>query len=61
MGTYITPIDYTTVSTMLDVVLHDISKYRIDIEGEPKTDYEKCLNQHRITYNNIKNRYRMTK
>ena len=31
------------------LVLHNISIYRIDIECEPKTDYEQCLNQHRIT------------
>ena len=31
------------------VVLHDISIYLIDIECEPKTYYEQCLNQHRIT------------
>ena len=31
------------------VVLHNISIYRIDIECEPKTDYKKCLGQHRIT------------
>ena len=29
-------------------MLHDISIYRPDIECEPKTDYEQCLNQHRI-------------
>ena len=31
------------------VVLQDISIYRINIECEPKTDYEQCLNQHQIT------------
>ena len=31
------------------VVLQDILMYRIDIECEPKTDYEQCSNQHRIT------------
>ena len=28
-----------------EVVLHNISIYRIDIECEPKTDYEQCLHQ----------------
>ena len=32
-----------------EIVLHNISIYRIVIECEPKMDYEKCLNQHWIT------------
>ena len=28
-----------------EVVLHDISIYRLDIKCEPKTDYEQCLKQ----------------
>ena len=38
-----------TVSIVsLILVLHDISIYQIDIECEPKTDYEQCLNQYWI-------------
>ena len=33
----------------IQLVLHDISIYRIDIEYEPKTYYRQCLNQHQIT------------
>ena len=37
------------LNTRFVLVLHDISIYRIDIKCEPKTDYEKRLNQPQIT------------
>ena len=40
---------FTTSLHGLTVVLHNILIYRLNIECEPKTDSEKCLNQHRIT------------
>ena len=53
LSEYIWHRDWTWYSGGEQVVLHDISLHWIEIECDPKTDYEQCLNQHRITTKSI--------
>ena len=53
LSEYVWHRDWTWYSGDEQVVLHDISIHWIEIECDPKTNYEQCLNQHRITSKSI--------